>query len=72
MECYLDGKLDKTVRIPSGGNNLANELYFHYNLPKGKHTVSFKLLNPEEGVRLIIGSQLTYSDELILTRHEDK
>ena len=72
VECYLDGKLDKTVRIPSGGNNLANELYFHYNLPKGKHTVSFKLLNPEEGVRLIIGSQLTYSDELILTRHEDK
>ena len=72
VECWLDGKLDKTMRIPTGGHNLANELYFHYNLPKGKHTVSFKLLNPVEGeARLIVGTELVYSDELKLSVHED-
>ena len=72
VECILDGQPDRTVRIPAEGNNLANELYFHYGLPVGPHTVSFRWLNPTDGIRLNIGYQLVYSDKLPLTRHEDK
>ena len=54
VECWLDGKLDKTMKIISSGNGYSPELYHRYGLEPGRHTVGFKVLNPEEGVRLIV------------------
>ena len=72
VECWLDGKLDKTMKMMSSGNGYSPELYHRYGLEPGPHTVGFKVLNPEEGVRLIVRNQLVYNESQTLTKHVDE
>ena len=63
LECYIDGKLVETVSLPVAFEVRKNEPYWNYQLSNDKHTISFKWLNPEEGVDLIIRDILIYSDK---------
>jgi hypothetical protein len=72
VEAYVDGKISKTVKLPIDGNGVAKEIFYKYNLPVGPHSISFKWLNKENGVDIIINSAIIYSDKLKHTEHEDK
>jgi hypothetical protein len=72
VEVYLDDILSKTMDIPMFGNGQTRELYNIYKLPVAPHTVSFKWMNKEDGVNIVVSSAIIYSDKLKLTKHEDK
>jgi hypothetical protein len=72
VEVYLDGELSKTMDIPMFGNGQTRELYYIYNLPVAPHKVTFKWLNKEEGMDIVVNSAIIYSDKLKLTKHEDE
>lgn len=70
VECYLDGKLDRTVKLPTKQYFDTKELFIKYNLEMGEHTVSFKWLNKEDGLDIIVNGALIYADKLVHTNHE--
>jgi len=62
-EIYVDGQKSEAIKLPASFTTRRYELAWNYNLPKGKHTVRFKLLNASkentiQGVQII-----TYSDK---------
>jgi len=62
-ELYLDGKLLETVGQPVNFRTRRYELFWKYQLPKGKHTVKLKLLNPSSEYTCQLGEVLVYSDK---------
>lgn len=62
---YVDDKLIETIKLPTAYTTRRYELGWKYDLPKGKHSVKCKILNPSgdytiEGVQAII-----YSDKAV-------
>jgi hypothetical protein len=62
-ELYVDRKKVETIKLPVNYTTRRYEIGWKYDLPKGKHSVRFKLLNPSneyaiQGVQAII-----YSDQ---------
>ena len=59
---YIDGQQTETIKLPANYTTRRYELAWKYDLPKGKHEVKFKLLNPSleniKGVDIIL-----YSDK---------
>ena len=68
-EMYIDGQLIESVNLPANNHDRRNELFWKYNLPKGKHKVTFKWLNPEKDVTIRVGGALVYSDEPLKINH---
>lgn len=60
------------MKIESEGNGQPRELCALYNLPVQKHTVTSKWLNRDDGVDIVVGDVIIYSDKLQLTRHENR
>ena len=59
VEVWLDGALQKTVRLPESYHDRTDELYFNFDIPFGKHTLEFKYLNPE-------GNRDIFADSIVL------
>ena len=70
VECYIDGKLIETTTLPVDFKTRKNDLFWNYDLAKGKHTISFKWLNPEPGIDLGVTSLLIYSDAPVAHTHQ--
>ena len=45
-ELYVDGKIAETIKLPVNFTTRRHELCWNYDLPQGKHSIKFKLLNP--------------------------
>jgi hypothetical protein len=69
VEVYLDGQWMETARLPANYTVRRHELTWKYQLPKGKHKVSFKWLNPEPGAGISISEAVIYSDAPAVHRH---
>ena len=52
LEVTLDGKVDKVMVLCTDYRKRTDALYWNYELEDGLHTVTFKLLNPKEGVNI--------------------
>lgn len=63
MEVYIDDELVETINLPKTFNKARPQLYHKYQLPKQKHRVSFKLLNPEENSTVFFREAIVYSDK---------
>ncbi|MDR2811031.1 MAG: ADP-ribosylglycohydrolase family protein [Tannerellaceae bacterium] len=61
-EMYVDGQLVESAQLPASYITRRHELFWKYQLPKGKHTVTFQWLNPEPGASVRFGEALVYSD----------
>jgi hypothetical protein len=61
-EMYLDNQLIETAELPVSFTTRRHELFWKYQLPKGKHTVRIKLLNPSPEHDLKAWEVLLYSD----------
>ncbi len=63
-ELYIDGKLAETVELPLYNTRYRHELAWRYKLPKGKHSVQFKLLDPLAEFRVNLNEAvIVYSDK---------
>jgi hypothetical protein len=61
-ELYIDEKLVESPQLPSNFTTRRHELCWKYDLPKGKHTVRLKIMNPsKDGVRA--GQVIIYNDK---------
>ncbi|MBC7920936.1 MAG: ADP-ribosylglycohydrolase family protein [Ferruginibacter sp.] len=66
-ELYVDGKRLETVELPTSFTTRRHELFWKYQLPKGKHTVRMKLLNPDPQHECRLDEALIYSDQPAVT-----
>jgi len=67
---YIDGKLVETANLPASYRTRRNELFWKYQLPEGKHNVTFKWLNPESNASISFGEALVYSDAPRVNNHQ--
>lgn len=62
-ELYVDGQLIESPKLPATFLTRRHELCWKYDLPKGTHTVRFKILNPLEEVQIKYLEAIIYSDK---------
>lgn len=62
VEMYIDGQLVEKANLPASYTTRRHELFWKYQLPKGKHKVTFKWLNPQKDVTVNCSEALIYSD----------
>lgn len=70
VEAYVDGKLTETIKLPASFQARRHELFWIYELAKGKHTVSFKWLNPEKEASITCGKMIVFSDAPHVHNHQ--
>jgi len=64
-ELYVDDKLVESPKLPTSYTARRYELCWKYDLPKGKHVVRLKVLNPSKDEEIIASEAIIYSDHLI-------
>jgi len=64
-ELYVDNKLVESPELPVSYTTRRNELCWKYQLPKGKHAVRFKILNPSKDHKVNADEAIIYSDKLL-------
>ncbi|MDD2436674.1 MAG: ADP-ribosylglycohydrolase family protein [Massilibacteroides sp.] len=62
VEMYIDGELKETANLPASYLKRRNDLFWNYQLPKGKHTATFNWLNPQKNASVYLTELLIYSD----------
>lgn len=63
VEMYIDGKLVETSKLPTNYVKRKNTPFWKYQLPKGKHTVQLKVLNPSQNVFIHLDNAVIYDDK---------
>src|SRR6478672_1636525 len=64
-ELYVDDNLVESPKLPASYTTRRYELCWKYDLPKGKHTVKLKILNPSKEDEFNSSEAIIYSDHLI-------
>lgn len=64
-QVYVDGKLIESPELPASYTTRRYELCWKYDLPKGKHTVQMKILNPSKEYVFRISEAVIYSDKIV-------
>ena len=62
-EMYIDGKLVEKVKLPTERNKRRFTPFWKYQLPKGKHKVVIKILNPVDFVDVQLQHAIIYDDK---------
>jgi len=60
VEVYLDGQLMEVAKLPADSHSRRHDLTWKYQLPKGKHRVSFKWLNPRSDATVNASEAIIY------------
>jgi hypothetical protein len=61
-ELYIDGKRTETIKLPVNFITRRHELCWNYELPQGKHSIRFKLLNPSAVYSISGAEAIIYSN----------
>jgi hypothetical protein len=61
-ELYVDGTLVESPELPANYTTRRYELCWKYQLPKGKHQVTLKILNPGKDHELKVDDAIIYGD----------
>lgn len=61
VEMYMDGQLVETAKLPTGRKRRV-DLFWKYEIPKGKHVFTFKHLNPRPDVQIYFNDVIKYTD----------
>jgi len=62
MEAYVNGKLAETINLPANITTRRYDLFWKYQMPKAKYTLTFKWLNPSPEASINFGDAIVYSD----------
>ncbi len=63
IEVHVDGKLSEKAYLPSDFTKRRHEISWNYNLDRGKHVVTIKLLNPKKGYHIYLNEILIYDNQ---------
>ncbi|MFN8356681.1 MAG: ADP-ribosylglycohydrolase family protein [Spirosomataceae bacterium] len=66
-ELYLDGKLLETVKLPTAFKERRFNLFWKYELPRGKHHIQVKVLNPSPTHRLNVANMVVFDDKPVIS-----
>jgi len=69
VEVVIDGQSTQQFRMPTAYRTRKNEIFWQYQLPKGKHTVQVNIKNPKAGYQLRAGDYIIYSDKVAAGIH---
>lgn len=64
-ELYVDDKLIESPKLPTSFTTRRYEICWKYDLPKGKHKVLLKILNPSIEEKFDAYEAIVYSDKMI-------
>ncbi len=64
-QIYIDGKLIESPELPASYTTRRYELCWKYDLPKGRHRVEIKILNPSKENTFTISEAVIYSDKMV-------
>lgn len=64
-ELYVDGKVVEKPRLPVNFTTRRYEVAWKYQLPKGKHSVKLKILNPSKDFTIRGVEAIVYSDKAV-------
>lgn len=64
-ELYLDDKLIESPELPASFITRRHELCWKYQLPKEKHHVKLKILNPSKKFEIVPSEVIIYSDKML-------
>ena len=70
LEIYLNGELMETAKLPADSRVRRHDLAWKYQLPKGKHKVTFNWLNPRPDATITATDAIIYSDAFISHNHQ--
>jgi hypothetical protein len=62
-EMYIDGKLAEEVELPANFTTRRHEPFWKYQLPKQKHSVRLRILNPNEKNSITLNEVIVYSEK---------
>ena len=62
-ELFIDGNKVETAKLPTNYTTRRLELFWKYDLPKGKHKVEVKVLNPHQDYALNAWEYVVFSDK---------
>lgn len=62
VEMYIDGELTEKAKLPASFAKRRHELFWKYLLPEGKHTATFKWLNPQKGASINLSEMVVYGE----------
>jgi len=62
-ELYIDGKKIETIKLPVNFTTRRHELCWKYDLPQGKHSIRFKILNPSTDYPISNTEAVIYSNK---------
>jgi len=63
VEMLMDGQSVETANLPASYTTRRNDLFWKYQILKGKHVFTFKWLNPVSDASINFGSVVVYSDK---------
>jgi hypothetical protein len=63
VEMYIDGKLAMTTKLPTYYATRKFIPFWKYQMPSGKHNISFKVLNPRDKAFVKLENVIIYSDK---------
>jgi hypothetical protein len=64
-ELYIDDQKVETAKLPANYTTRRLELFWKYQLPKAKHNVKIKLLNPDSEFKLRVTDIVLYTDQVV-------
>ena len=62
-EMYIDGELVEKAKLPTATNHRRFTPFWRYQLPKGKHEVVIKILNPVDHAQIQTNYAIVYDDQ---------
>ena len=65
LEMSIDGGVAEKFTMPTAFEKRKHELAWKYQLVEGEHTISIRILNPKQGLRVDVGDLLVYSSNKI-------
>ncbi len=63
VEMYLNDKLIETVALPANFTTRRYDLFWKYQLPKQRHRIKLRLVNPNKNFPVFIEDLIVYSDK---------
>ncbi|WP_312136399.1 ADP-ribosylglycohydrolase family protein [Sphingobacterium sp.] len=74
LTVYIDGKEVERTKMPTDYKTRKHEIFWKYQLPKGKHNVKVVVTNPKKGYHIRMTDAIIYSDAPIdgIHFHEGK
>ena len=70
MEAYVNDELVETINLPANSLIRRHDLFWKYQLPKAKYTLTFKWLNPQPDANVNFRDAIIYSDAPFRIEHK--